>query len=96
MVYPDFIVMGKYAKENNLPTDPAEMIKDERIVNLFKDAIKNQLEGKFGNYEVPRKLLLMSEGFSVENGTLTQTLKLKRRAVLQKYQADIDRLYKEK
>ena len=96
MVYPDFIVMGKYAKENNLPTDPAEMIKDERIVNLFKDAIKNQLEGKFGNYEVPRKLLLMSKGFSVENGMLTQTLKLKRRAVLQKYQADIDRLYKEK
>jgi long-chain acyl-CoA synthetase len=38
----------------------------------------------------------MSEGFSVDNGMLTQTLKLKRRAVLQKYQADIDRLYKEK
>ena len=65
-------------------------------MNLFEDAIKKQLEGKFGSYEVPRKLLLMSEGFSVENGTLTQTLKLKRRAVLQKYQADIDRLYKEK
>jgi long-chain acyl-CoA synthetase len=95
-VYPDFIVMGKYAKENNLPTDLAEMIKDERIVNLFEDAIKKQLEGKFGNYEVPRKLLLMSDGFSVENGMLTQTLKLKRRSVLQKYQADIDRLYKEK
>jgi long-chain acyl-CoA synthetase len=96
MVYPDFIVMGKYAKENNLPTDPAEMIKDERIVKLFEDAIKNQLEGKFGNYEIPRKLFLMSDGFSVENGMLTQTLKLKRRAVLQKYQVDIDRLYKEK
>ena len=96
LVYPDFIVMGKYAKENNLPTDPAEMIKDERIVKLFEDAIKNELKGKFGNYEVPRKLILMSEAFSVENGMLTQTLKLKRRAVLQKYQADIDRLYKEK
>ena len=96
LVYPDFIVMGKYSKENNHPTDPAEMIKDERILKLFEDAIKNQLEGKFGNYEVPRKILLMSEGFSVENGMLTQTLKLKRRAVLQKYQADIDRLYKEK
>lgn len=96
LVYPDFIVMGKYAKENNLPTDPVEMIKDERIVKLFENAIKNQLEGKFGNYEVPKKILLMSEGFSVDNGMLTQTLKLKRRAVLQKYQADIDRLYKEK
>ena len=96
LVYPDFIVMGKYAKENNLPTDPVEMIKDERIVKLFENAIKNQLEGKFGSYEVPRKILLMSEGFSVDNGMLTQTLKLKRRAVLQKYQSDIDRLYKEK
>lgn len=96
LVYPDFIVMGKYAKENNLPTDPVEMIKDERIVKLLENAIKNQLEGKFGSYEVPRKILLMSEGFSVDNGMLTQTLKLKRRAVLQKYQADIDRLYKEK
>jgi len=96
LVYPDFIVMGKYAKENNLPTDPVEMIKDERIVKLFENAIKNQLEGKFGNYEVPKKILLMSEGFSVDNGMLTQTLKLKRRAVLQKYQSDIDRLYKEK
>jgi len=96
LVYPDFIVMGKYAKENNLPTDPAEMIKDERVVKLFEDAIKNELKGKFGNYEVPRKLILMSEAFSVENGMLTQTLKLKRRTVLQKYQADIDRLYKEK
>jgi long-chain acyl-CoA synthetase len=96
LVYPDFSVMGKYAKENNLPTDPVEMIKDERIVKLFENAIKNQLEGKFGSYEVPRKILLMSEGFSVDNGMLTQTLKLKRRAVLQKYQSDIDRLYKEK
>src|SRR5664280_2734438 len=96
LVYPDFIVMGKYAKENNLPTDPVEMIKDERIVKLFENAIKNQLEGKFGTYELPKKILLMSEGFSVDNGMLTQTLKLKRRAVLQKYQSDIDRLYKEK
>ena len=96
LVYPDFVVMEKYAKENNLPTVPAEMIKDERIVKLFEDAIKKQLEGKFGSYEVPRKLLLMSVGFSVDNGMLTQTLKLKRRTVLEKYQTDIDRLYKEK
>ena len=93
LVYPDFIVMEKYAKENNLPTDHAEMIKDERVVKLFEDAIKNEMKGKFGNYEIPRKLILMSEAFSVENGMLTQTLKLKRRKVLQKYQADLDRLY---
>jgi long-chain acyl-CoA synthetase len=94
MVYPDFVVLGKYAKENNLPDAPEEMIKDARVKKLFEDAIAGQLKGKFGTYEVPKKILLMSEGFTVENGMLTQTLKLKRRAVLQKYQADIDRLYK--
>ncbi len=94
LVYPDFIVLGKYAKENNLPAAPAELIKDARVQKLFEDAIASQLKGKFGTYEVPKKILLMTEGFTVENGMLTQTLKLKRRAVLQKYQADIDRLYK--
>jgi long-chain acyl-CoA synthetase len=96
LVYPDFLVLQKFAKENNLPEAPAELIKEDKVIKLFESAINDQLKGKFGSYEVPKKILLMSEGFSVENGMLTQTLKLKRRAVLQKYQADINKLYQTK
>ncbi|TAL35500.1 MAG: long-chain fatty acid--CoA ligase [Spirochaetes bacterium] len=96
LVYPDFLVLQKFAKENNLPEAPAELIKEEKVVKLFENTISGQLKGKFGSYEVPKKILLMAEGFSVENGMLTQTLKLKRRAVLQKYQSDINRLYQTK
>jgi len=46
-----------------LPTVPAEMIRDERIVKL---AIKNEMKREFGNFGIPRKLILMPETFSVE------------------------------
>lgn len=36
---------------------------------------------------------LLKEDFSVENGTLTPTLKLKRKEVLSRYAAEIDSLY---
>ena len=42
------------------------MISDERVMKLYEDAIGKEMKGKFGNYEIPRKLILMSEAFSVE------------------------------
>jgi long-chain acyl-CoA synthetase len=35
----------------------------------------------------------MAEDFSVENGTLTPTLKLKRKEVMNKYAAEIEAMY---
>jgi len=43
------------------------------------------LEGKFGGYEIPKKFIVLSEDFSLDNGMLTQTMKLKRRAVIDRY-----------
>jgi long-chain acyl-CoA synthetase len=37
--------------------------------------------------------MLLPEDFSVENGTLTATLKLKRKEVIKKYAAEIDAMY---
>ncbi len=93
LIFPDFVVMEKYAAENGISSQPEELIKDPKVIQLIENAIADQLKGKFGTYEIPRQILLLSEGFTVENGMLTQTLKLKRREVLKKYQETIDRLY---
>jgi long-chain acyl-CoA synthetase len=49
----------------------------------------------FGGYEVPKKFLFLSEDFTIESGMLTQTSKLKRSLVMQKYGEKLLALYNE-
>ncbi|OYV64097.1 MAG: hypothetical protein B7Z72_13715, partial [Gemmatimonadetes bacterium 21-71-4] len=46
-------------------------------------------------YETPKKILLLEHDFSIENGDLTPTLKVRRRVVEKRYQRQIDALYAE-
>lgn len=95
LIVPDFEVLEKYAREKGLPTDPAEMVENETIKALIGDEITRSLEGKYGHYEIPKKFIYLKENFSLENGTLTQTMKLKRRVVLEKYGKEIDGAYRQ-
>lgn len=93
LVYPDFIVMEKLAKQHGWPTAPAAMVADPAVRSYIENQILSSLKGKFGSYEIPKKLIILSEGFSVDNGMLTQTFKLKRREVLKTYQPMIEEAY---
>ena len=44
----------------------------------------------FKGFERPQKFVIASDDFTVENGMLTPTLKLKRRKVLERYGADLE------
>ena len=48
---------------------------------------------ELAKYETPKKILLLEHDFSIENGDLTPTLKVRRRIVEKKYQRQIDALY---
>ena len=96
LVYPDFIVMDKLARENGWPTEPAAMIADPAVISTIENQILSLLKGKFGSYEIPKKFIILSEGFSVDNGMLTQTFKLKRREVLKAYQPMIEEAYQQR
>ncbi|OIP88731.1 MAG: hypothetical protein AUK55_15590 [Syntrophobacteraceae bacterium CG2_30_61_12] len=56
-------------------------------------AVIEHLKGNFGGHEIPRKFLVLEQPFALDNGTLTQTLKLKRKAVLQMFGGAIEALY---
>ncbi|MCP4577438.1 MAG: long-chain fatty acid--CoA ligase [Deltaproteobacteria bacterium] len=93
LVVPDFEVLEKYARENNLSGDPEALAGNPEVQKMISGAIADGLKGKFGGYEIPRKFLFMPETFSSENGMLTQTMKLKRRNVLERYMPEIESLY---
>ncbi len=94
IVVPDPEVLLNYAKEKGLPGDIQTLVARQDIIDMISENIMSHLKGKFGGYEIPKKFLLIPEPFSLDNGTLTPTMKLKRNAVLAKLKDKIDALYK--
>lgn len=93
LIVPDFPVIAKWAKENGLPDTPQDLVSEKALQEMVSDEIVRHLKGKFGGYEIPKKYIFLSENFSLENGTLTQTMKLKRQEVLARYRLQIESLF---
>jgi long-chain acyl-CoA synthetase len=94
LVVPDFSALETYAKQHNMPTDMDDLLKRNEVHEMIGDEIQKFLKDKYAGYEIPKKFLFLQEPFSLENGTLTQTLKLKRRVVFEKYKDRIEALYR--
>lgn len=94
LVVPDFFFLERYAEKQGLPADMKTLIGRQDVQNMIAGEITRSLKGKYGGYEIPKKFLFLTENFTLENGMLTQTMKLKRRVVLTKYMDQIEALYK--
>jgi len=46
-------------KENGLPKDIKTLVARQDVVNMISETITNNLKGKFGSYEIPKKFLLL-------------------------------------
>jgi long-chain acyl-CoA synthetase len=95
MIVPDPIALEGYAQKNNLPKDMKSLIEQEDVQKMITKEILDTLKAKYGSYEIPKKFFFLSEPFTLENGMLTQTMKLKRPVITEKYKDQIEALYKE-
>lgn len=93
LVVPDFNALKSWAETHGHDSTPAALIRNPIVKEMVGSAIQKQLKGKFGGYEIPKSVVLVAEGFSVENGMLTQTLKLKRGKVIKHYSDKIEEAY---
>ena len=58
-------------------------------INLYIENLNKNLQ----TIEKIKKIKLIKEEFTIENGMLTPTLKLKRKKILEKYKEDLEKLY---
>ncbi len=93
LVVPDFEVVTKQTETSGLPSEPAALIADESVCKMISDQITQALKGDYASYEIPKKFVFLEEDFTLENGMLTQTLKLKRRVVVDKFSEQIESSY---
>jgi len=93
LVVPDFDMLKAWAKGEGIDAgDPDVLVKDPRVIAKIKAEIAEASKG-FKGYERIEKFALITEDFTTANGMLTPSLKLKRRAVIAKYDALIESLY---
>ncbi|MFZ1037746.1 MAG: hypothetical protein WAN57_11115, partial [Smithella sp.] len=94
VIVPDFETMKKDDRIAKWAQgSPGEVVNNKNIQDFLSDEIKRHLKKTYGGYEIPQRYIFVSEDFTMENGLVTQTMKLKRNAALKYYSKEIEKLY---
>ncbi len=93
LIVPNFDALKKYADENGIRySDIKELLINEKIYEDVDAEIQN-LTKDLARFEQIKQFTLMSKEFTIEDGELTPTLKIKRKVVSEKYADIIDKMY---
>lgn len=95
LIVPEYRLLEEYAKANGIEYGSMEeLCADKRINEMIKERI-DTLQQQLAYYEQVKRFTILPKPFTMENGELTNTLKLKRRVVNENYKAAIDKMYEE-
>lgn len=94
LIFPNWDILKKEAYERGLNTErsTAELAQDHEIRRLLHAHIE-QAQVSIANYEMIKRFTILAEPFSMENGELTPTLKIKRNVVYKHYAQAISDMY---
>ncbi|MBN1928767.1 MAG: long-chain fatty acid--CoA ligase [Chlorobiaceae bacterium] len=93
LIVPDFQKLREFASEKNLNAANTKELLSHKEVTQIYDKLLKSISRQLATHEKVRKYLLVDEAFSIENGLMTPTLKLKRKEITKKYNDEIDKLY---
>jgi long-chain acyl-CoA synthetase len=86
--------LAKFAKEQGiLDTDPASLAKHPKVVERVSRIVETR-NGELQSYAKVKKFSILPSDFTVENGLLTPTLKVKRKIITEKHRELLDSLYR--
>jgi len=94
LVVADVSAVRRWASERrlSLPSDVDSLLRDPRVRLLFKEQI-DASQATIRPFEAIREFELLASDFTIENGMLTPSQKLKRGNVLDAYEDVLERLY---
>ncbi|KJY85443.1 long-chain fatty acid--CoA ligase [Vibrio galatheae] len=96
LIVPCYDSLEEYAKELNIKYhDRVELIKHHQIVEMLEKRV-NDLQKELAKFEQVKKFKLLPKAFSMDDGELTPTQKLRRKVINDKYQDEIEEMYNDK
>ena len=81
-----------WAKENNKSEDLSILIKDEDFIKIIKQ-VTERVNKNLSAIEKVRKFILIDHEFTIENGMMTPSMKVRRFKVKEKYEESLENLY---
>jgi long-chain acyl-CoA synthetase len=102
IIVPNFEALQQWAIAQNLPLELTEDrianspdLDRPQIIALFREELNREVKNRPG-YRVDDRIAvirLIAEPFSIDNGLLTQTLKIRRPVVMERYHGMIDEMF---
>jgi len=93
LIVPDFENLSLFAKEKQIQySDNEELIANPKIIRLVERAVEHH-QKDLANYQKVKKFTLLAKPFTIEDGQLTPTLKVKRKVVLDENSDLIEKMY---
>ena len=71
-----------------------DFYQNQALIECLLKDICHHVSGKLENFEIPKRITLVSDTWNPDSGLVSSTMKLKRKAIQMAYQDDINIMYK--
>lgn len=93
LIAPNFPALEDWARNKGVAfSSRSDLVANNQIQSLYEDIVESANQ-KLARFEKLKRVIVVADEFSVENGSLTPTMKLRRRVVEDRYRHRIDEVY---
>jgi long-chain acyl-CoA synthetase len=92
LITPDAAELERWAAERGLEGELATLVRDPRVTELVQGIVDEVNESR-SRFEQVKRFVLLPRDFTMDEGELTPTLKLRRRACVEHFRAEVEQLY---
>lgn len=93
LIVPSMQNIKEWMQHKDIPfTTEEDAVHNPKILGLYKELI-DSFNQSFNHVEQVKKFELLPYEWTIDSGELTPTLKLKRKVIMEKYKAAVERIY---
>lgn len=93
IISPNFAALEEWARTNEIPfSSRADLVIHPKVLALYAEIVEG-INQNLARFEKLKRVLVVVDEFTIDNGALTPTMKLRRRVIQDRYRRQIDDLY---
>jgi long-chain acyl-CoA synthetase len=95
LISPNFVSLEEWARNNNVSfSSRAELISNDKVHTLYEEIVA-AVNKNLARFETLKRIILVPDEFTSDNGALTPTMKLRRKVIEERYRKQIEEVYEQ-